>query len=371
MPKGRREGAVPDPASLRAAREHATAIVEAVPTPLVVIDRGLQVRTANQAFRTMFGSALLGRSLLDLGEWRSPVLRDRIAAAFDTGERFDELEVGFVGPSGERTLRLGSRALPGASDRGLLLLGISDLTEQRRAENARKLAAAEHDAFLDAVSHELRTPLSAILLWGQALRELPADDPGRPEAVEAIIESAQAEAHLVDDLLELSLSRSGELTVAPEPIDAMTVLEPAVAALRKDAADKRIQIETSLPKSAPVNADPRRLRQIVKSLFGNALKFTPAGGTVAITVDLDSHAMELRVRDSGDGIPQEFLAYVFDSFSQVDRSTTRSHRGLGIGLALVRHFVVRQGGTIEVASAGRGQGTTFTVRLPLLGFAST
>jgi two-component system CheB/CheR fusion protein len=113
-----------------------------------------------------------------------------------------------------------------------------------------------------------------------------------------------------------------------------------------------------------IAADPRRLRQIASNLLGNAIKFTPEGGKITIALGSNRGAMELRVRDTGPGIPPEFLARVFDAFSQADSSLTRAHHGLGIGLTLVRHLVVRQGGTIDVASPGAGKGTTFTVCIP-------
>jgi two-component system CheB/CheR fusion protein len=353
-----------DITALRAARDFTASIVEAVPTPLAVIDRGLRVRTANRTFRAAFG-APADRELRELGDWRSPDLEARLRAAFDSDHGFDDVEVDFHGAHGVRALRLGARVLPGSVNRGLLLLGIADITEERAVEAAGEAAAREHDAFLDAVSHELRTPLSAILLWAQALRGLAPDDPRRVEALDTIVESAQAEARLIDDLIELAMSRTGELRVSIETVDAGSALESAVASVREQADEKRLALEVELASRPKIRADARRLQQILGALIGNAIKFTPSGGRVHLAMTAADGKMELRIRDTGEGIPREFLPHVFEAFSQTDRSTTRPHRGLGVGLALVRHLVVRQGGTIDVASAGHGEGATFTVRLPL------
>jgi signal transduction histidine kinase len=149
-------------------------------------------------------------------------------------------------------------------------------------------------------------------------------------------------------------------------VDPSAIVEAAIDAARPEASVKRIAIETTLATGSSITADPRRLRQIASNLLGNAIKFTPEGGQVSVALTHDDGAMELRVRDTGPGIAPEFLSRVFDAFSRADSSMTRTHHGLGIGLALVQHFVVRQGGTIDVASpgAGAGAGTTFTVRIP-------
>jgi two-component system, chemotaxis family, CheB/CheR fusion protein len=355
-----------DITALRAARDYAAAIVGTVPTPLVVIDERLLVRSANPAFLAMFdiaASELAGRALLEVGEWRLPTLRARLDGVAVTGSGFEDLELEVRCGAVERVLRLGARTLPAAGGR-LILVAIEDMTEHRRLDQVRAAARRERESFLDAVSHELRTPLSAILLWAEALRDLEDSDPLRVHAIETIEQSARAESQLVDDLLDLALSRTSELAVKLVPLDPSTVVAAAIDAVRPDAIVKRIAIETTLATGPKIAADPRRLRQITSNLLGNAIKFTPEGGTVSVALAHDRGVMELCVRDTGPGIAPEFLPRVFDAFSQADPSITRIHHGLGIGLALVRHFVVRQGGTIDVASPGAGQGTTFTVRIP-------
>ena len=149
-----------------------------------------------------------------------------------------------------------------------------------------------------------------------------------------------------------------------EHFDPVPIVEAALDALRTEAEGKKISIETTLDDQLRVRADPHRLRQITWNLAANAIKFTPRGGRISVSLSLADGTIELRVKDTGKGISREFLPRVFEPFTQHDQSTTRGDAGLGIGLALVRHLVERQGGTVSVVSNGEGQGATFTVRLP-------
>jgi two-component system CheB/CheR fusion protein len=359
-----------DITALRAARDRAAAIVETVPTPLVVLDERLCVQSANGAFHRAFAAApedVVGRPLLGLGEWRAPALHARLGEIVANGAGFEDLEVEHRDDAGERILRISASEIPPSDGPRSILIGIADITERRRLEQAREAVNRERAAFLDAVSHELRTPLSAILLWAQALRDVELDEPRRQQAIETILESARAEAEIVDDLLELVLSRSTTLGVTLESVDPAPIIQAAVDQARGPAGDKQLAIEAALEAGPRIEADPRRLKQLTAKLISNAIKFTPAGGRVSVTVAFHDGAMELCVRDTGPGIAPEFLARAFEPFSQADGSSTRAHRGLGIGLALVRYFVERQGGTIGIASPGNGQGAAFTVRLPAAG----
>ena len=342
-----------DITALRAARDYAAAIVEAVPTPVVVLDERLRVESANHAFFAQpvtRAADVVGEPLLDLDGWNAPGLRARLDAVVATGEGFDELEVA----RGDRRLLVGARRIPAGH---AIVVGLADITERRRLERAR-------EAFLDAVSHELRTPLSAILLWAQALRTLAPDDPHRLQAIETIVECVGIEARLVDDLIEVAVSRSGHLEVMLESIDPCPVVADAVSRVRPEADAKHIEIAVACPPTTPIAVDPRRLGQIVTNIVSNAIKFTPTGGRVWVELARDARGLELRVRDNGPGIAPELLATVFEPFSQGDGSSTRAQRGLGIGLALARHLVERHGGTITAASPGAGHGTTVTVRIP-------
>ena len=353
-----------DITTLREARERAAAIVEAVPTPLVVVDDRLIVVSTNAAFDRVFGSSeVTGQALLAIGEWIAPELQARLADAVVHGTRLDDLEVEHRDARGTQILRLATRRVGAGTAKRALLIGIADLTEARQVERLHEAALQERDQFLDAVSHELRTPLSAILLWAQALGDLGLDDPRRGQAIAAIIDSARSEARLVDDLLELALSRSGRLTVKPELVDPATIVQAAVDEARAAADQKRLRFETSFATGPRYTVDPRRLRQISAGLIGNAVKFTPDGGTVWVDLAREGAGLTLVVRDDGQGIAREFLTRVFEPFEQADQSSTRAHRGLGIGLALIRHLVERHGGTIAATSDGV-RGATFTVWMP-------
>ncbi len=332
-----------DITTLRAARDHASAIVETVPTPLVVLDQALHIRSANRAFYQAFDGAVgqpLGREL---------------AAAVAGGGAIAEREVEY----GERVLRL--VANPVVHDGGDLLVGIVDITERRQLEQAKDAAKRERDAFLGAVSHELRTPLAAILLWAEALRGL-GDAPRREHAIDTIMESARAEAELVDDLIELASSQSQALVVTLEAVDIGAITRAAIDTLRPEATAKPIVIETEITAGPMVMADPRRWRQIATQLIANAIKFTPPGGRILVAVTFTDGEMRLSVHDSGPGMSRELVARAFEPFVRADGSSTRPHRGLGIGLTLVRHFVERQGGRIAIESIGRG--TTVHVWMP-------
>jgi PAS domain S-box-containing protein len=367
MPKGRRPAVQHQcMIAIGACARAVDAIMYAVPTPVVVIDDGLRIESANRAFFAMFGLAmsdLNGRTLLELGDWRPPELVSMLDAATATGTRFDDVEAVYVGATGERVLRLAASPIPPYSGRKMTLIGITDITERQRIEQMRAAAARERDAFLDALSHELRAPLSAILLWAQLVRDLDPADPRHREGIDTIIASARCESQLVDDLLELALSRTGVLNVKLERLDPSLIVEAAIDGMRNDAGDKYIAIDVELTRGLQIAADAARLHQITAKLVSNAIKFTPEGGRVMVSLAIDRDVLELRVRDNGHGIAPGFLPRAFEPFSRADDSRTRVHRGLGIGLTLVRHFVERLGGTIDVTSS-EGQGATFTVRIP-------
>ncbi len=350
----------------QAARDFAATIVQTVPTPLVVLDRELRVHSANHAFVSAFDDTgdPAGRLLLALGEWRTGDLRGRLHQVVDHGMSFENVEVEHVAHGEARVFAIAGTPIAQPDGSRLVLVGMADLTDRKRLEQARLGAEHERDAFLSAVSHELRTPLSAILLWAEVLRDLERSDPRWITALETIRQSAASEARLVDDLLDLSRSRDGELAVTSEVIEPATVIRAAIDAVRATADEKHISLAVDVASGTMITADSRRLLHVVMKLLSNAVKFTPAGGTVHVTLARADHEVALRVSDDGQGIPAAFLPRLFEPFAREDSSTTRAQRGLGIGLALVRHFVDRQRGTIEVESA-EGQGTSFTVRFPV------
>ena len=222
------------------------------------------------------------------------------------------------------------------------------------------------DEFLSTVSHELRTPLNAILGWSQLLGKGPVGEDMLRRGLETIERNARAQAQLVDDLLDMSRILSGKVRLDLQPVRPGEFVGAVVESLRPTALAKRIRLEAELDQEAgPVLADSGRMQQVMWNLVSNAIKFTPAGGAVMVSLWREDDQVAMCVRDTGAGIRADFLPYVFDRFRQADTSTTRQHGGLGLGLSIVRQLVELHGGTVGADSGGEGQGASFTVRLPL------
>ncbi|HEX8551470.1 MAG TPA: PAS domain S-box protein [Abditibacteriaceae bacterium] len=241
--------------------------------------------------------------------------------------------------------------------------------ERRAAEDALRVAedaSRTKDEFLAVVSHELRTPLNAILGWANLLNSGRLDEEGRVQALETIERNARSQAQLIEDLLDVSRIMTGNLRMELQPLAIVPIIEAAIDGVRPAAEAKQIRLRMLLdPWAGPVAGDATRLQQVVWNLLSNAVKFTPRGGSIDVSLErLDSH-VQIEVTDSGEGIAPDFLPYIFDRFRQADSGTTRRHSGLGLGLSIVRQLVELHGGTVSVQSEGEGQGTTFSVQLPL------
>jgi signal transduction histidine kinase/ActR/RegA family two-component response regulator len=231
----------------------------------------------------------------------------------------------------------------------------------RRAQEANRLK----DEFLAALSHELRTPLNAILGWANLLRSAPADQLQR--GLEVIERNARAQARLVDDLLDASRIASGKMSLDLTDTDLCQALDLAVATIAPSADAKNVQLEMIMPRrTCLVRADPPRLQQVFVNLLSNAIKFTPTGGRIKVELVASSRSTTVRITDSGVGIAPAYLPFIFDRFRQADASTTRAHRGLGLGLTLARQLTEMQGGRIAAASEGLGKGSTFSVEFPVI-----
>jgi len=174
------------------------------------------------------------------------------------------------------------------------------------------------------------------------------------------------QAQLTEDLLDMSRITSGKMRLDLQPIQPAFFVEAAIETVRPAAEAKGIRLATRLdPAAGPMVGDPNRLQQVMWNLLSNAIKFTPKNGRVEIVLERDHSHIEIAIADTGMGIKPEFLPHVFDRFRQGDPSPTRTARGLGLGLSIVKHLVELHGGSVRVASPGEGEGTTFTVRLPL------
>jgi signal transduction histidine kinase/ActR/RegA family two-component response regulator len=239
--------------------------------------------------------------------------------------------------------------------------------KQQQARQEAEAANRTKDEFLATLSHELRTPLNAILGWARMLEGGGLTAEGRDKAVGVIVRNARVQNQLVEDLLDVSRIVTGKLKLDVRPVMLPPVVEAAVDTIRPAADAKGVRLQTEIdPGGGPVLGDPERLQQVVWNLLSNAVKFTPRGGRVHVSLRRSSSHVEVVVGDTGPGIPPALLPVIFERFRQADSSSSRAHGGLGIGLALVRHLTEMHGGRVEVDSSGEGQGTTFTVTLPLL-----
>jgi PAS domain S-box-containing protein len=248
-----------------------------------------------------------------------------------------------------------------------------DITERKRSQKERErlLAAAESanrmkDEFLATLSHELRTPLNAIVGWASILRSGKVDACDLEEGLSAIERNSRAQAVIIDDLLDISRIISGKLRLDVQRLNLSEIIETAMAAVAPAATAKEIRIHKILDSVVgPVAGDPARLQQVIWNLLINAVKFTPRSGSVHVLLERVNSQIEISVIDTGQGIKPEFLPNVFDRFRQADASTTRRHGGLGLGLAIARQLIEMHGGTIRAKSPGEGQGSTFTITLPI------
>jgi signal transduction histidine kinase/ActR/RegA family two-component response regulator len=244
--------------------------------------------------------------------------------------------------------------------------------EAEAAKQAAETANRAKDNFLATISHELRAPLSPILTWSRMLREHRLSLEQTQRAVEVIERNALLQAALVEDLLDLSRIAEGKLTLEVRPVVLADVVGHAIETVRAAADAKNIRLQVVLDTSlAPIPGDPNRLQQVLWNLLSNAVKFTPNGGRVHVVLERVNSHVEIAVSDTGLGIPPDQLPHLFERFWQGDASTARTQKGLGLGLAIVRHLVELHGGTIVAESPGAGQGSTFTVKLPVVPVART
>ncbi|MEN9869099.1 MAG: hypothetical protein RLZZ171_82, partial [Cyanobacteriota bacterium] len=273
---------------------------------------------------------------------------------------------------------------------------LQDLTDRKQAEEEREqlllreqAARAEAEAanrtkddFLAVVSHELRTPMTAIVGWAGMLQTGMLDEEKAAGAIETIERNANSQMQLIEDLLDISRIVSGDIFLNFGRVNLIDVITSAIEVVQPTADSKGIHLESILAPfvedsevyspSFLVRGDWERLQQVILNLLSNAIKFTPSGGHVEIRLSVINHSeqktnryVQIEVSDTGIGISADFLPHVFDRFRQADSTSSRSSKGLGLGLAIARHSIELHGGIIEAESPGIGQGATFRVTLPL------
>ena len=238
------------------------------------------------------------------------------------------------------------------------------LGREREARAIAEQASRLKDEFIATLSHELRTPLNALMGWIWQLRHSTLDESGRTRAFDSLERNARVQAQLINDLLDISRISKGKLRLTIQLVDLESVVDAAIESVRDAAAQKHVGLTVTRRAASRIAGDQSRLQQVVTNLLTNAVQFTPDRGEIAVALENEGPDTVLTVTDTGEGIDPAFLPYIFDPFRQGEGRLTRKHGGLGLGLSVVRQLVDLHGGQVSVASAGHGEGTTFTVRLP-------
>jgi signal transduction histidine kinase/ActR/RegA family two-component response regulator len=256
----------------------------------------------------------------------------------------------------------------------------AEIAERKQAEERLRISLAQEqiaraeaesanrmkDEFLATVSHELRTPLNAIMGWSHVLLSGRIDEATATRAVETIERNARSQAQLIEDILDVSRAITGKLRLNMGDVDMASVINAAIDSVQLAADSKNLHLAVTLdPTARHTSGDSNRLQQVVWNVLSNAIKFTPSGGRVEVSLERADSDVQITVSDTGQGIKSDLLPFVFDRFRQGDGSSTRRHAGLGLGLSIVRHLVELHGGTVRADSAGEGFGARFTIRLPL------
>jgi PAS domain S-box-containing protein len=273
-----------------------------------------------------------------------------------------------IGPLSHEGVVIGTvTVIDDVSDRLATEIALRQQIEaQRRARATAEEALHAKDEFLSTLSHEMRTPLNAVLGWSRILLDRQTLDHALVQrALQVIERNASAQAKMIDDMLDMGRIVSGKLRLEMKTVDVVSIALAAVDVIMPSADARRIEVRTQFDPTTPlVVGDQDRLQQVIVNLLSNAVKFTDLGGTIDVRLEASGSDVCLVVADSGHGIEPAFLPYVFERFRQGDSSSTRRHGGLGLGLALVRDLVALHGGTVSAESAGKGKGSTFSVRLP-------
>jgi signal transduction histidine kinase/ActR/RegA family two-component response regulator len=377
---------------------------EMLPEAILLLNIDARIEFANHSARELLAGpaeSLAGRSLLEF-----VVDGQKVSGFLATCARTRELLPGAIawkGPKGEiwdrrvdgavllprtasspASLLLRCRPVPETPDQFALLnekiLALSkEIMERKKAEAHRdELLVSEHaarleaerinrmkDEFLATLSHELRTPLQAVLGWCRLLSSSEQTGERLAKGLEVIDRNTRAQVRLVEDLLDMSGIISGKTRLDAQRVELAPIIDAAAAAVRNSADAKGIRLQIVVdPLAQPVRGDPARLQQIFWNLLTNAIKFTPKGGRVQISLERVNSHLEITVADTGEGIKPDFLPYVFDRFRQADSTSTRRHGGLGLGLSLVKQLTEMHGGTVRAKSPGEGRGAVFSIALP-------
>ena len=361
------------------ARDYAEATLRTAPIPLLVLRADLRVNTANEAFYKNFQVASAeteGALIYDLGnrQWNSPKLRELLEEILPKNNFFNNFEITHEFETiGHRTMLLNARRMENEAGQPLqIVLAIEDITERKHAEEALSVAMVEierasraKDDFLAALSHELRTPLTPVLMTATALASDPSLPAGAREQLDMMRRNIELEARLIDDLLDLTRTIHGKLTIERISADIHELLLHTDEIIRSEGLGKRLSVVLKLDAAHHhALGDPARLQQVFWNLLRNAVKFTPDGGTITVSTRNDAAGkIIISVADDGIGIRAEVLSQIFNAFEQADTTGEHRYGGLGLGLAISSAIITAHGGEIKAESLGLGHGADFTVTL--------
>jgi PAS domain S-box-containing protein len=357
----------------RGAEARLAFVADRVPVFIAQLDEQERYVFVNRPYAGYYGRRpedIIGRHLREVtGEQAYVELRPRVQCVFAEGRDA-------IWETAEGAKHFQFRATIARDDdghtHGMLIVG-TDITKRKlteveleRAKRDAEAASRAKEDFLAVLSHELRTPLNAVYGWARMLRSGQLQAEAAERALDVIVRNANAQVQLIDDLLDMSRIIAGKMRLDVRPVDLEAVIRAAIDAVRPAADSKEIRLQCVLdPRAVGITGDPDRLQQVVWNLLINAVKFTPRCGRVQVHLQRTNSHIEIVVSDTGQGISEDQLPHLFKRFHQADSTSTRSHTGLGLGLALVRHLVELHGGQVTAHSPGEGQGATFTVELPV------
>lgn len=354
------------------ARDYADSIVETMSEPMLVLEPDLRITRANRAFYQVFETTpekTLGTRLYALGneQWNIPALRELLEELLPQHAVVRDFLITHEFPRiGLRTMRLNAVRVVW-SEHALILLTIDDITRQHQAFGRLQTADRQKDEFLAMLAHELRNPLATIRnglkIWERGSADKASEEIARVAAQRQL----EHEIRLVEDLLDVSRITRGIITLKIEQINLIETVRRTVDAMRSEIDLHQHELSLVLPADAvTINADAMRIEQVVTNLLGNALKYTPAGGQIRISLERDGNEAVLSVVDNGIGMAADLIPTIFEIFVQAERSLDRKSAGLGLGLALVGRLVELHRGTVRAFSEGLKHGSKFVVRLPAL-----
>lgn len=336
---------------------------------LLVVDRDMRVVASNTAAHRLFN---LSRGKLEAQRLTELTRNPAIYSAFLDALQGTERSGVKVETHGTERLVFDLRVVPlGGPSNGKAPAGVQsaqgalgvfiDVTRIERLEQVRQ-------EFLSNVSHELRTPLTAILAFVETLEAGAIDEQEASRRFLSIIRKNANRMHeLIDDILELSAIEAGNVRVQLERVDLQRIVDDVIASLATKAEAQKVVVSNAVPAETFINADERRLEQMLNNLIENAIKFNQEQGSVEISFETheaaDVRRSQIRVTDTGEGIPGQHLERLFERFYRVDRARSRNLGGIGLGLAIVKHLARAHGGEVSVTSE-LGKGSTFTLELP-------